>query len=489
MDDTDHTNVAPIGTLESTAISFGVAALAGFGAFVMLMLLADWTFLQAVFGGAVIAALLGLVLVATVGRPLAPVTDVQGRVQKPTEGTIARATMTGRPGEAAHPHPADQARTRAPSPHKTEIDHSTISDTRNIALESPTTNKSVSPGPGGTPAAEAAPATRIPSPAPINAEEAAVARPVGATTNPSRQINPTPFHGRVVSPEPPVPLSDDVTYASRNDAAPSGGTRPAPTATAEAQSYNEVDPIASATAGGAAGGLAMDGTQAAPVRGAGDTGGAETTAGSRGGDNVADGDAVTARTANPAEGTGTSSGATASGGTSDAYAAVPLRTPSVTDEADRVESAPQPIARVPEAGGDDVETSRDMAATSAGSGTGATAGSTPSMADEVDRAASAPGAKDGVKPDLLSEARDGGPDDLKRIRGVGPKLEAMLHDMGVFHFDQVASWGPGEVAWVDENLEGFKGRVSRDEWVDQARHLASGGETDFSRRVDDGTVY
>jgi NADH-quinone oxidoreductase subunit E len=45
------------------------------------------------------------------------------------------------------------------------------------------------------------------------------------------------------------------------------------------------------------------------------------------------------------------------------------------------------------------------------------------------------------------------------------------------------------VAWVDQNLEGFKGRVSRDNWVEQAKTLASGGETEFSARVKKGDVY
>jgi predicted flap endonuclease-1-like 5' DNA nuclease len=79
------------------------------------------------------------------------------------------------------------------------------------------------------------------------------------------------------------------------------------------------------------------------------------------------------------------------------------------------------------------------------------------------------------KPRTLAAARDGRPDDLKLIRGVGPKMEAMLHRMGFFHFDQVAAWTPAELAWVDDNLEGFRGRASRDEWVAQARVLAAGG--------------
>ena len=99
------------------------------------------------------------------------------------------------------------------------------------------------------------------------------------------------------------------------------------------------------------------------------------------------------------------------------------------------------------------------------------------------------GADEGTKPATLSAARDGGPDDLKQIKGVGPKMEGMLHDMGFYHFDQVAAWTGQEVAWVDANLKGFKGRVSRDNWVDQAKTLAAGGETEFSKKVEKGGVY
>ena len=98
-------------------------------------------------------------------------------------------------------------------------------------------------------------------------------------------------------------------------------------------------------------------------------------------------------------------------------------------------------------------------------------------------------AAEGKKPEALSAARDGKPDDLKRIKGVGPKLEAQLQSMGFYHYDQIAGWSAAEVAWVDENLEGFKGRVSRDDWVTQAKLLAEGGETEFSKRVDKGDVY
>ncbi len=96
---------------------------------------------------------------------------------------------------------------------------------------------------------------------------------------------------------------------------------------------------------------------------------------------------------------------------------------------------------------------------------------------------------DAGKPPVLDTARDGTPDDLKKIKGVGPKLEGVLNGIGVFHFDQIAQWSAAEVAWADENLVGFKGRVSRDNWVEQAKLLAEGKETEFSARVKDGDVY
>ena len=99
------------------------------------------------------------------------------------------------------------------------------------------------------------------------------------------------------------------------------------------------------------------------------------------------------------------------------------------------------------------------------------------------------GAGEGTTPETLAAARGGTPDNLKQIKGVGPKLEALLHSMGFYHFDQIASWGDQEVAWVDANLKGFKGRVSRDGWVAQAKTLAAGGSTEFSKRVKKGDVY
>ena len=92
-----------------------------------------------------------------------------------------------------------------------------------------------------------------------------------------------------------------------------------------------------------------------------------------------------------------------------------------------------------------------------------------------------------AEPRLLASAPDGGADNLKEISGVGPKLEATLNDLGIYTFAQIAGWTDAHVAWVDARLK-FKGRIARDDWIGQARVLASGAETDFSQRVQRGEV-
>ena len=87
----------------------------------------------------------------------------------------------------------------------------------------------------------------------------------------------------------------------------------------------------------------------------------------------------------------------------------------------------------------------------------------------------APAQGPGKRPAALSAARDNRPDDLKRIKGIGPKLEKLCNSLGFYHFDQIAVWTEEEITWVDQNLEGFKGRVVRDTWVAQAKELAREG--------------
>ncbi|RCW27818.1 NADH dehydrogenase subunit E [Ciceribacter lividus] len=70
------------------------------------------------------------------------------------------------------------------------------------------------------------------------------------------------------------------------------------------------------------------------------------------------------------------------------------------------------------------------------------------------------------------------PDDLKMISGVGPKIEATLHELGIYTFAQIASWKKAEREWVDGYLK-FGGRIERDDWVKQAKALAKGGEAEY----------
>jgi predicted flap endonuclease-1-like 5' DNA nuclease len=73
---------------------------------------------------------------------------------------------------------------------------------------------------------------------------------------------------------------------------------------------------------------------------------------------------------------------------------------------------------------------------------------------------------------LLSEAAFGEPDDIEIIKGIGPKLTALLHQIGVYYFWQIAVWTDDDIAYVDSLLESFQGRIVRDEWVPQAIEFA-----------------
>lgn len=80
-------------------------------------------------------------------------------------------------------------------------------------------------------------------------------------------------------------------------------------------------------------------------------------------------------------------------------------------------------------------------------------------------------------------------DDLKQIKGVGPKLEELLNDNGVTQFAQIAEWDDAEIDRFADLIGRAGGRIRSDDWVSQARTLAAGGETEFSKRVEEGDVY
>lgn len=73
-------------------------------------------------------------------------------------------------------------------------------------------------------------------------------------------------------------------------------------------------------------------------------------------------------------------------------------------------------------------------------------------------------------------------DDLTRIKGLGPKIAALLGEFGITRFAQIAAWSPEEIEQIDAKLGRFAGRITRDQWVEQAKLLAAGDENGFTAR-------
>lgn len=87
-----------------------------------------------------------------------------------------------------------------------------------------------------------------------------------------------------------------------------------------------------------------------------------------------------------------------------------------------------------------------------------------------------------VAPPPAPAAAPASADDLSRIKGVGPKLVALLAELGVTSFAQIAAWSDADVSRIDDQLGRFKGRITRDQWIAQAQLLAAGDETGFAER-------
>jgi predicted flap endonuclease-1-like 5' DNA nuclease len=84
------------------------------------------------------------------------------------------------------------------------------------------------------------------------------------------------------------------------------------------------------------------------------------------------------------------------------------------------------------------------------------------------------------RPKGIAAPRNGKADNLQKITGIGPKNEKVLHNLGFFHFDQIAAWTDDQVDWVDSHLK-FNGRIRREEWTTQCEILASGDEAGFRK--------
>lgn len=76
----------------------------------------------------------------------------------------------------------------------------------------------------------------------------------------------------------------------------------------------------------------------------------------------------------------------------------------------------------------------------------------------------------------------GPPDDLVQLKGIGPKLAALLNQRGIIRFDQIAKLTPAQVDDLDDALGAFRGRLARDQVIDQADYLARGDIDGFEQR-------
>jgi NADH-quinone oxidoreductase subunit E len=93
-------------------------------------------------------------------------------------------------------------------------------------------------------------------------------------------------------------------------------------------------------------------------------------------------------------------------------------------------------------------------------------------AEEAARAGAAAPAmvEEGERPPGLAAPRGGKADDLRRIKGIGPRNEGVLNSLGLYHYEQIAALTPANIAWLDAYLK-FPGRIARDDWVGQAKAL------------------
>ena len=87
--------------------------------------------------------------------------------------------------------------------------------------------------------------------------------------------------------------------------------------------------------------------------------------------------------------------------------------------------------------------------------------------DAVEEVVAAPPPRPGSLLDAAPEKAD----DLKQIKGVGPKLEEQLNALGIYTYAQIAEFSDDDLDWIDMYLGTFRGRPQRDDWIGQAKAL------------------
>ena len=227
---------------------------------------------------------------------------------------------------------------------------------------------------------------------------------------------------------------------------------------------------------------------------AGSAGGASTGGGTAGGGSAASGAAAAAGAGALAAGAAASarsSGTTAKAApkktapkkpgssTSGARAGA---TTSTAAGASPATGAAKPAAAKPVSAKSGTASARTRATSAAGSAKGTAKRTTATKA-----AGKTSGTRSRATAKPAAAAATGAPDNLKLIRGIGPQNEGRLNNLGVSRFDQIAKWSKKDQAHYGEVLA-FPGRIEREDWVGQAKKLAKGQSTDFSKRVKSGTV-
>lgn len=91
------------------------------------------------------------------------------------------------------------------------------------------------------------------------------------------------------------------------------------------------------------------------------------------------------------------------------------------------------------------------------------------------------------KPLILSSPRPSGKDKLIKIKGIDLKVEENLNKLGIFHFNQIASWSSKNCDWIEEFLS-LPGCAKKNQWIEQAKILESGKETVYSQKIENNEV-
>ena len=87
-----------------------------------------------------------------------------------------------------------------------------------------------------------------------------------------------------------------------------------------------------------------------------------------------------------------------------------------------------------------------------------------------------------AKPTAAPKPFPAAPDKLIQLKGVGPKLVTLLNGLGVTRFAEIAAWTDADVERIDAQLGTFKGRIGRDQWIEQAGYLAAGDVASFEAK-------